>query len=99
MKKTLGKTLGKTGKRRVQFSVQAPPGSTVSVAGTFNGWDPRAKPLKDKEGTGVFRGCLNLAPGVYAYKLVINGEWCVDPGCRDWEKNDLGTLNSVLHVE
>ena len=41
----------KTGKRRVQFEIVAAPGSEVFVAGSFNGWDPTATPLRDKDAT------------------------------------------------
>jgi 1,4-alpha-glucan branching enzyme len=84
--------------KRVTFTVRAEPGSSVTLAGDFNDWNPTAKALVDKDGTGLFKVTLNLAPGVYEYKFVINGTWCVDPECREWVQNNLGTLNSVLRV-
>ncbi|MCX7590391.1 MAG: glycogen-binding domain-containing protein [Kiritimatiellae bacterium] len=86
-------------KRRVRFQVRAQKGSEVYLAGTFNNWDPKAKRLKDKDGSGLFTGTLLLPPGRYEYKFVIDGTWCVDPECPEWVPNDMGTLNSVLHVE
>ena len=44
------------------------------------------------------RVIFTLAPGEYEYKFVINGTWCVDPNCKEWRQNTLGTLNSVLRV-
>lgn len=84
---------------RVTFTYRAEPGSTVSVAGDFNEWDPAAKVLEDKEGTGLYKAIVRLAPGTYEYKFVVNGTWCVDPDCKDWVQNAMGTLNSVLRVE
>lgn len=83
---------------RVAFSVRAEVGSKVFLAGCFNGWDPTAKQMTDKDGTGVFTCTLNLPKGKYEYKFVINGTWCADPECTDWVQNDMGTLNSVKIV-
>ncbi|MDD5705163.1 MAG: glycogen-binding domain-containing protein [Kiritimatiellae bacterium] len=85
--------------KRVVFSVRAEPGSVVGVSGDFNNWAPEGKPMSDKMGDGLFKTTVNLAPGVYEYKFVINGTWCVDPECKEWVQNSLGTLNSVLRVE
>ena len=94
---TAGKNKPKT--KRVTFKVHADPGSKVFLAGSFNNWDPAAKELTDPKGTGLFSGTVNLVPGTYEYKFVINSTWCVDPECADWEQNSLGTLNSVRKVE
>lgn len=88
----------KVKRKRVTFNVRAEPGSTVTVAGDFNGWDTASKPLKEKQ-PGLFSGMMYLQPGSYQYKFLINGTWCVDPECREWVQNDLGTLNSVLKVK
>ncbi len=84
---------------RKVITVQADPGSTVFLAGSFNNWDPSALPMTDKAGTGVYSATVTLAPGIYEYKFVINGVWTLDPDPdRDWTQNGLGTLNSVLRV-
>ncbi|MDF1556388.1 MAG: glycogen-binding domain-containing protein [Deferrisomatales bacterium] len=89
----------KTGKRRMWFEITATPGSEVCVAGSFNGWDPTATPLTDKGSNGLYRRAVLLPPGRYEYKFVVNGTWCVDPDCTDWQANELGSLNSVLEVK
>ncbi|MBQ7722618.1 MAG: isoamylase early set domain-containing protein [Kiritimatiellae bacterium] len=88
----------KAAKQRVTFTLAADAGSEVFLAGDFNNWDPTAKRMVDKDGTGAYSTVVTLAPGEYEYKFVINGIWCVDPNCREWRQNSLGTLNSVLHV-
>ena len=86
-------------KSRVVLTVQADPGSTVFLAGSFNGWDPADTRMVDKDGNGLYSVSVTLAPGIYEYKFVINGEWTLDPDPeRDWTQNGLGTLNSVLRV-
>ena len=91
-------TRKKPKRRRVEFVTEAEPGSRVSVAGTFNDWDPEAHPLTDRAGDGCFKRRMLLGPGRYEYKFVINGTWCVDPACPDWTSNDYGSLNSVIEV-
>ncbi|MBM4148518.1 MAG: hypothetical protein FJ224_05695 [Lentisphaerae bacterium] len=86
------------GKKRVQLSLAAQPGSQVFVAGTFNDWDPLKKSLKD-DGSGIFKTTMFVAPGRYEYKFVVDGQWCLDPECSEWAPNPHGSLNSVLIVE
>lgn len=86
-------------KKRHVFFIAADIGSTVSVAGCFNDWQPNDKILKDKNGDGTFQCTLLLAPGSYQYKFCINDTWCIDPSNPKFTPNDMGTLNSVLEIE
>lgn len=86
------------GRRRVVFEVEAPVGSTVFLAGSFNDWDPTAKQLVDKAEDGIYKGICMLVPGRYEYKFVIDGEWTVDSRNPNFEVNAMGTLNSVIDV-
>lgn len=88
---------GKTIRRRVTFEIEAKPGQTVCVAGSFNDWEP-SKVLSEKA-PGVFSGTMMLAPGVYEYKFVVDGDWRLDERNPNFAANDFGTLNSVLVVE
>lgn len=86
-------------KSRVTFKVTAEVGSKVYLAGCFNNWDPTAKPLEDKKGTGEFSCTMLLPKGKYEYKFVIDGVWCADAECPDWVQNDMGSMNSVKIVD
>jgi hypothetical protein len=67
---------------------------SVHVAGTFNGWDPRAFALTRAEVGGAFGGELVLAKGRHEYKFVINGDtWIPDP---DNPLKTTGYENSIL---
>lgn len=46
----------------------------VTVAGSFNGWDPNAAELTT-EGGGVFQKTLGLPAGNHEYKFVVDGQW------------------------
>ena len=63
----------------VEFSYYDPAAFSVSLAGNFNNWDVNAHPMvKDEEGT--WRVVVQLSPGDYEYKFVVNGgNWTVDP--------------------
>ena len=99
-KKADKKTVAKApARRRISFAVKAGPGKIVSVAGSFNDWNPEAKYLKDKNNDGIYRGIVTLAPGKYEYKFVIDGIWSMDADNPDFAANDFGTLNSLLIVE
>ncbi|NQU39699.1 MAG: hypothetical protein HQ523_07080 [Lentisphaerae bacterium] len=86
----------KVKRRRVAFSIRAAEESSVSVAGTFNGWAPARHVLKRKG--DVYTLNILLEPGQYQYKFVVNDVWCVDPECPDWVPNEHGSLNSVVDV-
>ncbi|MFH1569910.1 MAG: isoamylase early set domain-containing protein [Gemmatimonadota bacterium] len=97
--KSIGKLSSKSAstKKRVTFTLESPQASQVCVAGTFNDWDPTARALK-KGKDGVWTTWMNLAPGKYEYRFVIDGEWCQDPACADSEANEFGSHNSVVKV-
>ncbi len=87
------------GRRRIVFEMEAPVGSEVHVAGTFNGWRETAKPMVDKNGTGRFRAVCMVPKGEHEYKFIVDGKWQIDPANPNIQQNALGTLNSVLFVQ
>jgi hypothetical protein len=62
----------------VQFRLEAPEASRVTLAGSFTDWQP----LHDLHQTapGVWSVMVPLTPGVYDYTFVIDGsDWIPDP--------------------
>ncbi|MBQ5531085.1 MAG: glycogen-binding domain-containing protein [Kiritimatiellae bacterium] len=92
------KTEPKAAKQAVTFSVHADKGKAVYLAGEFNNWDPAGKKMAWKARSGIYTATLQLAPGVYQYKFVIDGVWCADPENENSVQNDQGTFNSVVTV-
>jgi 1,4-alpha-glucan branching enzyme len=82
----------------VTFELTAPDAAGVSVAGAFNAWDPNANPLT-KGADGVFRATIEIAPGSYEYKFVVDGTWVEDPANPDTVSDPYGGKNSVLTVK
>lgn len=73
--------------------------ASVSVAGTFNGWDSRKAPMALDTDRRTWRKTLPLAPGKYLYKFVIDDkQWVVDPANPLQEQDGGGNVNSVLRV-
>jgi 1,4-alpha-glucan branching enzyme len=83
-------------KVQVQFKVTANQAKAVSVAGTFNGWNPAKTPLK-KNGDG-WNTSIALPRGRYEYRFVVDGEWLADPSAQESVANPFGSCNSVLSV-
>ena len=63
----------------VLFSVYSPEAANVYLAADFNEWKPEREPLFDIEGNGVWQRIVNLKPGRYQYKFVVDGKWIKDP--------------------
>jgi 1,4-alpha-glucan branching enzyme len=81
----------------VEFSLRRPEAAVVTLAGTFNGWDPKRTPLR-KDGEGTWTTSLKLAPGRYEYRFVVDGEWLSDPATQEQVPNEFGSTNSVRTV-
>lgn len=78
------------------FELEAPDAQTVSVAGEFNDWDTSALPLQRRP-DGIWSCEAALAPGEYAYKFVVDGQWIMDPRNPRTKTVD-GAENSLLTV-
>lgn len=69
----------------------------VAVAGSFNDWN-QSQVLCGKEGDEwVCR--IDLSPGKYTYKFIIDGDWILDPDNPETEDDERGHTNSVLIVK
>jgi hypothetical protein len=62
----------------LSFFFKGPPGETVSVAGSFNGWDPFMYELKEGP-DGVYTLNIPLPPGRYQYIFFHRGRRYLDP--------------------
>ena len=81
----------------VRFEFTDPAATTVNIAGTFNNWQPEAKPMHSS-GAGHWWKETKLPPGTYEYCLVVDGKFIPDPAARDSVANPFGGRNSVLTV-
>ncbi|MBW1810139.1 MAG: hypothetical protein JRJ87_18220, partial [Deltaproteobacteria bacterium] len=58
---------------RLVFFESSQQHQQVSVIGDFNGWNETATPLSDSNGDGVYTARLDLQPGLYQYRLWVDG--------------------------
>jgi hypothetical protein len=78
----------------VQFRLDAPGASTVSLAGSFSEWDAAVQ-LEERV-PGVWTVTLPLRAGVHDYLFLVDGEeWTPDPAAPRVE-DDFGGVNSRI---
>ena len=81
----------------VHFEYSDPAAEAVSIAGTFNDWQPNSTPMISL-GFGRWVKDLTLAPGTYEYRFVVDGAWLPDRRATETSPNPYGGLNSVVKV-
>lgn len=96
LKRLLGVSKGPR-TRRCTFTLEAPDAKSVALVGSFNDWDPDARPLKRADG-GPWQTTILLPPGRYEYRFVVDGQWWDDPACAERVPNGHGSENCVRHV-
>jgi Glycogen recognition site of AMP-activated protein kinase len=80
----------------VQFRLEAQGASSVRLAGSFTGWQPRV-PLRESA-PGEWTALVPLEPGVHDYAFVIDGErWVADPHAPQVD-DDFGGTNSRISL-
>jgi 1,4-alpha-glucan branching enzyme len=84
--------------RPVRFVFTAPDAETVSIAGSWNDWQPEAAPMVRGEG-GRFYAEIELGTGQYEYQFVVDGErWVADPAAALARDDGFGRKNSVITI-
>lgn len=85
-------------KQPVVFEYFDPAAKIVTLAGDFNQWNERVRPLKRDAG-GLWKVTVRLESGIYEYKFVVNGNrWEEDPLNLHRMRNEHGTFNSIRKV-
>lgn len=84
--------------KAVEFKLSAPSAKKVSIAGSFNSWDPNALPAK-KDTKGNWKIKTTLKSGRYEYKFFVDGNWISDPKCKSYAYNPFGTQNCIIEVK
>ncbi|MHC4150413.1 MAG: glycogen-binding domain-containing protein [Planctomycetota bacterium] len=82
----------------VIFVTLYPRANNVQIAGDFNNWQPQKTSMQKIGQAGVWQTKLNLSPGRYRYRLVVDGQWQQDPYNENTELNPFGGFNSVVQV-
>lgn len=74
------------------------PLNSVNLAGSFNNWNNGANPMKLDTDGRTWRLRMDMKPGRYHYKFVLNGtDWITDPQAKS-EDDGNGNQNSILLI-
>jgi hypothetical protein len=81
----------------LSFNFKGPPGETVTVAGSFNGWDPFMYELREYP-AGTYTLNLPLPPGKYQYVFFNRGERFLDPynPSRVWSRDGKAASEVII---
>jgi MazG family protein len=83
--------------KMINFAFHAPQASGVVIAGTFNNWSQDTDRL-ERGPDGVWRTTIELKPGRYEYRFVVDGQWENDQNPVELVANQSGGFNCVVEV-
>ena len=83
---------------KVQFVLDAPRASSVTVVGDFNAWDGTRTPLERDSTTGVWTALVDIHPGRHVYAFLVDGTLTLDPHAQGITRNDKGERVSLVPV-
>lgn len=81
----------------VRFGYFNPDAREVFLVGSFNNWDARATPLV-RDSLGDWSVEIELPPGEYRYRLMVDGEWRDHPSAQQTAPNPFGGFDAVITV-
>jgi 1,4-alpha-glucan branching enzyme len=93
--KRLGPEITKDG---VLFTFYAPTAKSVTISGSFNGWDIHKDRLSGPDTSGVWSDVIPLREGRYEYLFIVDGKWQPDPSVPEVD-DGFGGKNSVVVIE
>ena len=67
----------------------------VTLAGSFNNWQPDALYMHDTDSGWIAN--VKLGPGKHLYKFIIDGRWSTDQDNANVENDGMGNDNSVYY--
>ena len=89
--------MAKKNARRVYFKLAAPEAQKVHLCGSFNDWETGSRELKRNK-KGEWTGYLQLEPGTYEYRFVVDGQQWHNSPDTELVPNPYGTQNILLNV-
>ena len=82
---------------KVHFQLNAPQAKKVALTGDFKSWSQSGISMR-KNRSGLWKVGVDLKPGRYEYKFIVDNEWWADPGNQNISSNSFGTANSVVEI-
>jgi chromosome partitioning protein len=81
----------------VRFAIEAPHAHDVRVTGQFTDWSYDGIGL-ERGMDGVWSRVIEIPPGSYEYRFILDGVWVKDPNNLESILNEFGQENSVVVV-
>ncbi len=85
-------------KIKKQFVIHAPEAKSVRIAGSFSDWMPIDEYSMERMEDGKWTTTIDLEPGWYQYKFVVDDEWVEDHDNPNSIDSPLGGKNSLIEV-
>jgi enterochelin esterase-like enzyme len=79
------------------FELDAPTAHDAYLAGELTNWDQGKLPMR-RGVDGKWRVSVDLAPGQWVYKFVVDGRWIADPATADHDADGQGSQHSFLFI-
>src|SRR5207248_14097 len=61
--------------RSIVFATRMESAKQICLAGDFNGWSAQTHPMQPGKRKGEFGASVQVKPGRYRYRLVVDGNW------------------------
>jgi hypothetical protein len=84
-------------KKKIPVVVRLDGAREVILTGDFTGWAVDQIRLAPA-GPGEWTAQLELTPGEYQYRLIVDGRWADDPASPRRVPNPYGSENAILTV-
>ncbi len=98
MVETLLANKTKSAPNKEVFTCSAPEAHTVELAGSFTDWDKHPIKMR-KVRNGTWRATVELEPGEYEYRFLVDGQWRDDENCSLRRPNVFGEENCIREVK
>ncbi len=82
--------------RKITFKYRNSEAKEVKLAGDFNDWKSQTMTKKGKQDWLV---TLQLSPGKYNYKFIVDGSWTKDPRNAKSQTDNYGSEHSIIEVK
>ena len=97
MKELVKQRLPNLNLNEIMVKARFPEAKEVHIVGDFNGWRADETTVMSRK-DGSWLKQLNLKPGQYHYRFVVDGQWLSDPENPLQEKNPYGEFDSLLKI-
>jgi len=82
----------------VTFRFETPEARDIYVVGDFNEWKMSDEGRLGRSENGCWEKRMEIPPGRYRYKFIVDGEWTPDAKNPELEPNVFGSFDSIITI-